>query len=261
MFRYRDCRCQRERNVKLAHEAYEKALAQVRKGSLIPTQFQNAAPSQLDGDVARVAASTLAAIPDPPQPTIDSQFYEPQFTYRTNLEADARTRIGAGSGWNRTGFGLVGPVGVGKSFAAAALLNGAMSKLIIGRFISSSDLADRVKRSWADDSADDEGKVIDAFALSPLLVIDDIDKLRRTDWAIELLFRVINRRYEAALPVIVTSNRTLNELCDSYASQPDYGPAIVDRIAEMTNHRWVRLKGPSRRLPGPMVRPLQSVAR
>jgi DNA replication protein DnaC len=57
--------------------------------------------------------------------------------------------------------------------------------------------------------------------------LDDFGKERATDWATERLYVLVESRYSAMLPTLVTSNRTLDELNDL-----GYG-ATVSRLTEM----------------------------
>ena len=47
---------------------------------------------------------------------------------------------------------------------------------------------------------------------TPLLVLDDFGEQSATPWAQEKLYQVINYRYNAQLPTVITTSRTLEEL-------------------------------------------------
>jgi DNA replication protein DnaC len=47
---------------------------------------------------------------------------------------------------------------------------------------------------------------------TPLLVLDDFGEQSTTQWAQEKLYQVINYRYNAQLPTVITSSRALQEL-------------------------------------------------
>lgn len=72
-----------------------------------------------------------------------------------------------------------------------------------------------------------------------LVVLDDLGRERISEWTGELLYVVVNDRYEAGLPTIATSNLTVEELVAS-----GYWPAI-SRLAE---GRLVEVKAPDHRL-------------
>lgn len=76
---------------------------------------------------------------------------------------------------------------------------------------------------------------------SGLLVLDDLGRERTSDWTGEVIYALVNARYESMLPTVVTSNLTPAELAES-----PYWPAI-SRLAE--GGRLVVVDGPDRRLP------------
>lgn len=73
-----------------------------------------------------------------------------------------------------------------------------------------------------------------------LVVLDDLGRERISEWTGELLYVVVNDRYERGLPTIATSNLTVEELVAS-----GYWPAI-SRLAQ--DGRLVEIKAPDQRL-------------
>lgn len=73
-----------------------------------------------------------------------------------------------------------------------------------------------------------------------LLVLDDLGRERVSDWTGEVIYALVNARYEEMLPTIVTSNLTPKELAASV-----YWPC-VSRLAE--DGELVKLDGVDRRL-------------
>lgn len=73
-----------------------------------------------------------------------------------------------------------------------------------------------------------------------LVVLDDLGRERISEWTGELLYVIVNDRYEAGLPTVATSNLTIEELVAS-----GYWPAI-SRLAE--DGRLVEIKAPDQRL-------------
>ena len=73
----------------------------------------------------------------------------------------------------------------------------------------------------------------DFYAKVPLLVLDDIDKVSRSaggqpsSWTREVVFLLVNYRYENMLPTIFTMN------APPEAIKPLFGEAVYSRIAEM----------------------------
>jgi DNA replication protein DnaC len=75
-----------------------------------------------------------------------------------------------------------------------------------------------------------------------LVVLDDIGRERISEWTGELLYTVVNDRYEFRLPTIATSNLSAQELVAA-----GYWPAI-SRLAQ--DGALVEIKAPDFRLRG-----------
>jgi DNA replication protein DnaC len=73
----------------------------------------------------------------------------------------------------------------------------------------------------------------------PVLLLDDLAVGKATEWTEEVLYRVLNRRYDEALPTVVTTNLTPTQL------EQVLGGRVVSRLVGMT--RQVVLEGGDRR--------------
>lgn len=73
-----------------------------------------------------------------------------------------------------------------------------------------------------------------------LLIIDDLGAEKPSEWVAETLYRIINHRYENELPVVITSNLSLDQLAQRL------GDRTASRLAELCN--VVELTGRDRRL-------------
>lgn len=78
------------------------------------------------------------------------------------------------------------------------------------------------------------------------LVLDDIDKVRPTEYGAEQVFLAIDQRVEHAAPLLVTSNLAPSQLAEKWPEP--YGPAIASRLVGYC--RVVRVEGVDRRLAG-----------
>ena len=76
----------------------------------------------------------------------------------------------------------------------------------------------------------DKREIAEQMRQYPLLVIDDLGAERESDYALETVYMVIDERYKARKPLIVTTNLTLEEICKPKSM--DY-QRIYDRILEM----------------------------
>lgn len=60
--------------------------------------------------------------------------------------------------------------------------------------------------------SDEKNQFIDSLNKYSLLIIDNLGIQRSTEFALEQVFNVIDSRYRSKLPLIVTTNMTLDEL-------------------------------------------------
>ncbi len=102
---------------------------------------------------------------------------------------------------------LNGPTGHGKTYLAAATANALIDKGYRVVFTSLSQIERTLQSSW-----DDREEYINYLSRVPLVVIDDFGVERDTKYMNEIVYSVINARYTAGLPLIVTTNLTLAEL-------------------------------------------------
>lgn len=148
-------------------------------------------------------------------------------------------RTGAMKALETRSLWLYGAIGVGKTHVAAALVGDAISHDTEGVMISGVAMLDRIRASY-DDSGLVKPECVDVIGrLSrvPVLALDDLGKERFTAWAAERFYALIDARYSAKLPLVVTTNCTPRELEKHWAASgmdDAYGPALVRRIAEMT---------------------------
>ena len=107
-----------------------------------------------------------------------------------------------------TGLLLWGDVGTGKSFIAGCIANALLDK---GVPVIMTNFA-RLLNKLTDMYAGDRNAYIDSFKRYPLMIIDDLGVERNSEFAREQVFSVIDSRYRSELPMIVTTNLTLEEL-------------------------------------------------
>jgi DNA replication protein DnaC len=104
------------------------------------------------------------------------------------------------------GLLLFGTVGTGKTFLAACAANELISRGIPCLVTNFARIANEVQGNF------EKQQYYDNLNSFPLLVIDDLSAERKTEYMQEIVFNVIDARYRANLPLIVTTNLTREEL-------------------------------------------------
>lgn len=123
------------------------------------------------------------------------------------------------------GLLFYGGVGTGKTYAAACIANYLLSRrrsVVMTSFVK---LLDSMMNFKEDDSV-----LIGRLNRAKLLIIDDLGAERGTDFALEKVYDIVDSRYRAKLPVILTTNLSMDEL--KQATDIRY-TRIYDRIFEL----------------------------
>lgn len=136
------------------------------------------------------------------------------------------------------GLLLFGTVGTGKTYAAACIANALIDRGIPVLMTNFARIANTVGGMW-------EGKqeYYDSLNRFPLLILDDLAAERKTEYMSEIVFNVIDARYRAGLPLIITTNLTAEEL--KHPSDISY-QRTFSRLLEMCLP--VEVKGKDKRL-------------
>ena len=138
---------------------------------------------------------------------------------------------------NGKGLLLFGTVGTGKSFAAACIANALIDKGYPVLMTNFARIANTVQGMF-----DGKQQYYDSFNQFPLLILDDLFAERKTEYMQEIVYAVIDARYRAGLPLIVTANLTNEEI----KHPSDIGTQrILSRLYEMTIP--IEVKGNDRR--------------
>ncbi len=107
---------------------------------------------------------------------------------------------------------LRGRYGCGKTHLAAAIANHCISQGRQAIFMVVPDLLDYLRAAYRPDSDTTYDEQFDVVRSAPLLILDDLGTQSSTPWAQEKLFQLLNYRYNALLPTVITTNRELEEI-------------------------------------------------
>lgn len=106
---------------------------------------------------------------------------------------------------------LQGPYGCGKTHLAASIANMCVSLGVPTLFLTVPDLLDSLRFTYDSDETSFEDR-FDQIRNAPLLVLDDFGTQSATAWAQEKLFQILNYRYINQMPLVITTNLSLEEL-------------------------------------------------
>jgi DNA replication protein DnaC len=119
-----------------------------------------------------------------------------------------------------------GTVGTGKSYTAACIANyllEANTSVVMTSFV-------RILQEMQGFDREREETFTNKLNSVKLLIIDDLGAERSTDYALEKVYGIIDNRYRAKKPLILTTNLTLQQMQE--ATDIRYA-RIYDRIFEM----------------------------
>lgn len=107
---------------------------------------------------------------------------------------------------------LMGIHGSGKTHLTAAMANDRLSRGLPTLFINTPDLLDALRASFGGEGSSTYDKVFYEVRATPFLILDDFGAQSSTAWAKEKLYQILNYRYNAQLPTVITTNQTLEEI-------------------------------------------------
>lgn len=110
-----------------------------------------------------------------------------------------------GRGW----LVLIGKYGTGKTHLAAAIGN---SQPEAPMFVVVPDLLDHLRATFSPNSSVSYDRMFEEVRTSPLLILDDLGTQSATPWAREKLYQILNYRYNAELPTVITTSFSLEEI-------------------------------------------------
>ncbi len=134
---------------------------------------------------------------------------------------------------NNIGLMFWGAVGNGKTFAASCIANALIDR---GIPVLVTSFPRILNAGW------DKSEIISQMSHFPLMVIDDLGTERKSEYAQEIVYSVVDERYKAGKPLIITTNLTYAEI---KAEENMSYQRIYSRILEMCTP--IQFRGVSRR--------------
>lgn len=118
----------------------------------------------------------------------------------------------ADGSFTHTGLLYIGPPGVGKTHLAVAVLVELITTYhLAGRFVDFTSLIHQIQNSFDPNSPESKREILDPVMRAPLLVLDELGAQKPTPWVQDILYLIINGRYNERLPTLFTTNYALDE--------------------------------------------------
>jgi DNA replication protein DnaC len=129
---------------------------------------------------------------------------------------------------------FVGKPGTGKTHLACAIalrIIGTENRKVL--FLTTQRLVRRIRDTWAHGNPETETQAIEKLVYPDLLILDEVGVQSGSDNERNILFDVINERYEKSKPTLMLSNLPIKEMTE-YLSE-----RIIDRLRENGGKRMV----------------------
>lgn len=135
---------------------------------------------------------------------------------------------------------LTGPFGCGKTHLAAAIANYCIEHGVFALFVVVPDLLDYLRAAYAPSSPITYDERFEQVRNVELLILDDLGTQNATPWAAEKLYQILNYRYNAELPTVITTNQPLL----------DMDPRLASRLKDQRMVRMISIYVSDRRAQG-----------
>lgn len=135
---------------------------------------------------------------------------------------------------------ITGHYGCGKTHLAAAIANARLERTHSVLFVVVPDLLDYLRSAYAPDSTITYDERFEQVRRIELLILDDLGTQNTTPWAAEKLYQILNYRYNAALPTVITTNQNLD----------DMDPRLSSRLRDQALVRTIPIYAPDARVQG-----------
>jgi DNA replication protein DnaC len=121
---------------------------------------------------------------------------------------------------------FIGKPGTGKTHLSVGIALSALEKGHTVLFTTVLRAIRRIKDTWSKGSEESESEAIDAFVYPDLLILDEVGVQFGSEFEKNMLFDILNERYEKRKPSILLSNLEVSEVKEYL------GERIFDRLRE-----------------------------
>lgn len=140
---------------------------------------------------------------------------------------------------------LFGNYGTGKTMLMSILCRAlANDYLLKSRFVNVVDFMNDIKDTF-NNSEKTTAKTLESYRTAEILFLDDIDKIKPSEYSKETIYSLVNYRTEQELPTVVSANHSPEDLDLKY-----FDEAIVSRLADIENSKIIQFLHKNKRLGG-----------
>jgi DNA replication protein DnaC len=127
------------------------------------------------------------------------------------------------------GLLLVGPSGRGKTHLACAILSElVLTKSATGLYVDFSDLLMKIQTSFRPDADMSKESVLTPYAEAEILVLDELGASKPHPWVLDVLYSLLNSRYNRKKVTIATSN---------FEDEPDTSAGEREKLEDRIGYR------------------------